>query len=97
MSDPAAIRRALEIVTGDRQRDYGDPVECHARAAGLVHLMTGLDLTPRDVAMVLVAVKLARLRHDPGHEDSIVDAIGYLGIAGMCAQARDDAHSKKEN
>ncbi len=40
---------------------------------------TGRDAVfePRDVAMLMILLKIARLAETPNHRDSIVDIIGY--------------------
>ena len=39
-------------------------------------------LSPEDVAMMLALFKIARISGNPNHEDSYVDAIGYLALCG---------------
>ena len=39
--------------------------------------MLGIDVTPAQVALCLIDLKLARLTRDPSHLDSIVDVAGY--------------------
>ena len=36
-----------------------------------------LTFTPRDVALMMIDTKLARLAHSPDHIDSVVDIAGY--------------------
>jgi hypothetical protein len=88
------LRTADKLTHGDRNRDYGEPVENHRHIAAIANAILGTDrwhLTPRDVALVLISVKLARLAKTPLHKDSYIDAAGYLGIAYECAVAGDDA------
>jgi hypothetical protein len=37
----------------------------------------GRQLVAGDVALLMIGMKLARLRHNPSHEDSWVDVAGY--------------------
>ena len=37
-------------------------------------------LTPAQVVLCLLDLKLARLAHDPSHEDSAVDVCGYAAL-----------------
>ena len=37
-------------------------------------------LTKYDVAMMMLLVKIARLMHSPGHQDSHIDIAGYASI-----------------
>lgn len=40
-------------------------------------LVVGVGVTPEQVALMLIDLKLARLSHDPTHVDSIIDVAGY--------------------
>ena len=39
-----------------------------------------LKITPAQVVLCLLDLKLARLAHDPAHEDSAVDVCGYAAL-----------------
>jgi hypothetical protein len=43
-------------------------------------LTLGRPVTPAQVAMCLIDLKLTRLAHDPGHQDSILDIAGYAAV-----------------
>jgi hypothetical protein len=81
----ACLEEAARLTSGDRNRNYGPPVENMTATAAIFNAMTGRDLTAREAALFLVAVKLARLRVTPTHQDSHVDAMAYLGIVYECA------------
>ncbi len=40
----------------------------------------GREVTPAQVVLCLLDLKLARLVHDPAHEDSAVDICGYTTL-----------------
>ena len=40
----------------------------------------GTPVTPATVALCLIDLKLARLAHDPAHDDSITDIAGYAAV-----------------
>ena len=40
----------------------------------------GVHVTPAQVVVCLIDLKVARLTHDPRHLDSITDIAGYAGI-----------------
>ena len=40
----------------------------------------GGEITPAQVVLCLLDLKLARLAHDPTHEDSAVDVCGYAAL-----------------
>ena len=97
MNDPAAdlLDRAKNIVTGARRASYGKPEDNFACIAAL--WQTYLDrrtsagklgvfeITPADVAVMMVLMKTARLAETPGHEDSWQDIAGYAACGWRCA------------
>jgi hypothetical protein len=60
-----------------RERSYGPPAESFEAIAARWSLVLGIPVTPAQVALCLIDLKLARLTHDPTHLDSIVDVAGY--------------------
>ena len=85
------LRTADKLTHGDRNAAYGDPVDNYRHTASITNSILGTKLTAHEMALAMVAVKLARLAKNPGHKDSYIDAAAYLGIAYECAVARDDA------
>lgn len=85
----ADLEHAAYLTRGDRNRDYGEPVENYRHTAEIFNAISGRDLTSHEAALFMVAVKLARLRTAPNLTDSYVDAMAYLGIAHECAVAGD--------
>lgn len=83
------LAEAAGLTEGPRLADYGDPVANHRHIAAIASAITGHALTDRDVALILLAVKLARLAKAPQHRDSYADGAAYLGIAYECAVADD--------
>lgn len=71
------LEEAARIVGGDRGDDYGHPGDDFARTAGAWRSLFGWDVTPAQVALAMVVVKLSRLQETPGKRDSIVDIAGY--------------------
>lgn len=64
----------------ERGREYGEAQSSFGRASNIASAILGRTLTPRDVAMVLLSVKLSRAHYDLLHRDSYMDAINYLAI-----------------
>lgn len=77
--EPSILLKAHELVNGDRAKAYGD---CRTNFQRWSDLLKPLDihLTPYQLALVMVAGKLARQTH-AAKEDNLVDAAGYLEIA----------------
>ncbi|MCZ8324376.1 MAG: DUF6378 domain-containing protein [Sphingomonadaceae bacterium] len=67
-------------VLEERRDDYGDPAEQFKAIAERWSITLGTPVTPSQVALCMIDLKLARLAHDPGHVDSMVDVIGYAAL-----------------
>ena len=90
-STPAGgfLRSAAEIVDGARNQTHGDKERSFEAIATLwgAYLSSRKDpsaaLTPRDVAWMMVLVKIARSTWgDASISDHYIDAAGYSAIAG---------------
>ena len=94
--DPGdAAYRAWQLTKdGERMAQYGHPFEDYTRVRRLFSVLTNYkhNLTVQEAALFMVCVKLARLMksldREKLHEDSLVDAIGYLNCLHMI-DARD--------
>jgi hypothetical protein len=71
---------ASALVDGDRDSVYGDPLENLSRIADLWTILFGRPFEANEVAMALVAVKLARLVVTGDHHDSWQDIAGYAAV-----------------
>jgi len=71
-----------------RRRAYGEPTALFERVAVRWSQVLGANVTPAQVIVCLVDLKVARLSHDPRHLDSITDIAGY---AGCLAEVLSDA------
>jgi Domain of unknown function (DUF6378) len=76
MNGPELLAHAASIVT-KRRREYGEPAELFEQVARRWSLTLGTRVTPAQVVLCLLELKLARLAHDPRHLDSLLDVIGY--------------------
>lgn len=78
------LEEAMKCVGGPRRRDYGTPDENFGRIADLwnVHLKGKLSkpVTPGDVAMMMILMKVARQANSP-KRDNLVDIAGYAQCA----------------
>ncbi len=88
------LHRAQELVQGARQSDYGDKLQNFTQIAMLfqgvlaMKLQAQARITPEDVAMLMMQVKLARLAKSPDHFDSIMDVAGYAACFSMLQDER---------
>jgi len=82
MNRAEILEEAARLTAQDRNKNYGDPYTNHKRIADLWSVILGIDVTPSQVALCMVQVKIARLIETPTHEDSFVDGAAYMAIAG---------------
>lgn len=87
------LRTACEIVKGARQECYGDAEDNFQTIATLWETYlkaTGCDvvINSKDVAMMMILLKVARAAAPGTHLDNYIDISGYAacayGIDGMC-------------
>ena len=71
------VEEAVRLVHGDRDADYGSPIEDFTRTAALWSGILGHPVTAQDVALCMVCVKLSRQVHK-SKQDNLTDSIGYL-------------------
>ena len=81
------LEHAAALVTR-RRRQYGAPVDLFERVAMRWSQVLWTKVTPAQIMVCLVDLKIARLTHDPRHLDSITDIAGY---AGCLAEVLSDA------
>lgn len=74
------IEEVKQMINGSREDDYGSPEANFERIAKLWSTYLGTELTPHDVALMMVLFKIARIMGGRKH-DSYIDALGYLTIA----------------
>lgn len=70
------LKAAAECVCGSREEDYGSPEDNFAVIAALWTAYTGTDVTPKDVAMMMALLKIARAKAG-SKPDTYVDLAGY--------------------
>ena len=80
------LRTSAQVIT-QRKASYGPPTEGFERAAVIASTALDKSVSPYEVAMILHAVKLARISTSPKYLDNYVDAVSYLAFAGDFADA----------
>lgn len=81
---PKSILAEADNIAGeDRSLDYGHPLINHQRIAGIWNIqLAGIltePITPRQVALMMIGVKLAREIHR-AKRDNILDIAGYVKV-----------------
>lgn len=75
-----ALREAARLIDSERNVHYGPPTENFDRISRLWSVVLGIDVTSEDVAMCMVAVKMARYASKSGFQpDTWIDIAGYAG------------------
>lgn len=76
-----ALREAAGIISNDRNKAYGGPEENFERIAALWTMLFGIPFSTEDIAMAMVAVKMARYMNRGGgfQRDTWIDIAGYAG------------------
>jgi hypothetical protein len=77
------LREAGRVIK-DRGESYGPMHENMDRIAKMWAVLLGTPVTPSQVAMCMIAVKLARLVETPQHQDSVTDIAGYAAVLREC-------------
>ena len=88
------LRDALQIVTKDRNQDYGNPEDNFATIANYwTTYLQSKHLIPRsenlvasDVAAMMILMKCSRLATSPNKLDHWIDIAGYSSCGGDCVQ-----------
>lgn len=82
MKTSQILLTAEKLVSGDRDQTHGDKLINHNNIALLWSAYLEFDVTPKDVAILMVLLKLARTKAGQHNIDDYVDACGYSAIAG---------------
>lgn len=74
------ILEEAALVLQDRQAAYGAPDAAMAAIAARWSITLGTPVSPAQVVLCMIDLKLARLAHDPTYRDGAVDVIGYAAL-----------------
>ena len=87
MSTPAEMfLKHVANIIAERSAQYGDVNLSMAAIATRWSVTLGREVTPAQVVLCLLDLKLARLANDPTHEDSAVDVCGYAALLRELAE-----------
>jgi hypothetical protein len=86
MNGAMLLQHAAGVIK-HREGIYGPPQELFAHIAERWSLVLGVDVSPAQVALCLIDLKLARLTRNPSHLDSILDVAGYAAILSEVTHA----------
>lgn len=78
---PHDVLTQASNLIGERGADYGGVELNFHNVAEIANIALGRDLTAFDIAIIMVAVKLARVRASPHKADNYLDGVNYLAFA----------------
>ena len=73
---------AKQCVTVDRAATHGEAENLFGLISAYWSAHLDHAVAPHDVAVMMTLMKLARMKANPQHVDSAVDAAGYSALAG---------------
>lgn len=79
MSARQVLEHAAEMLDS-RAAAYGPVAASMERIAARWSLTLGRRVTPAEVVLCMIDLKLARLQNDSARRDSITDVIGYAAL-----------------
>jgi hypothetical protein len=79
MSGELMLKHAATLIA-ERRKTYGEPTAALDAVAKRWSITLGQPVTAAQVAICLIDLKLARLTHDPKHQDSLLDVAGYAAL-----------------
>jgi hypothetical protein len=82
------LQEAQRLVHGDRQRDYGHPIDDFTRTARLWSAILDVAVTAEQVGLCMMAVKISRQCNQP-KRDNMTDAAGYAATVQMVVDERE--------
>jgi hypothetical protein len=80
------LNEATRSIT-DHMVDYGEPAANYERASALVSLILNKPITPHEIAMIKLAVKLSRIAETPDLRKTYVEMIACAALAGEFVNA----------
>jgi hypothetical protein len=84
---------AVALVSGDRQNDYGHPIDDFTRAGKIWEAILGIPVSAEQVALCMVGVKIAR-EVNRQKIDNTIDGIGYFLTLSMVQQERAEREKR---
>ena len=76
----ASLLEKAAVVLEERGHAYGAADAAFEAIAARWTLTLGRPVSAAQVVLCMIDLKLVRLAHDPDHEDSLIDVIGYAAL-----------------
>jgi len=81
---PTLLQEAREIIYGDREQTHGEPQKNLRAIADIWTALIGTRISPEQVCLMMIGLKLARAANQPRHREHWLDTIGYAALAERC-------------
>jgi hypothetical protein len=92
MAEMNVLKEANAIIYGDREKTYGHPSKNLKTIAVMwqayLDARGEVSVSPKDVAALMMLVKVARFANDPDHRDNLVDICGYAALVERCDETQ---------
>lgn len=95
MTRKECLTAAIDAVCKDRENTHGSPEDNFKLIADLWSTYTGMKISQRDVAVMMILLKVARVRTGTNHSDNFVDMAGYAACAAEIGEPEEKQESKK--
>lgn len=82
------LDKARDIVNGEREGQYGSPEDSFKTIADLWSAYLHKEVTPCDVAQMMILLKIARCRTGVYKDDNYIDICGYAACAAEIAEGK---------
>lgn len=88
------LTEAETIIYGDREKTYGHPAKNLKTIANMWNAYlnnmddANFNVSAKDVAAMMMLVKVARFANDPSHRDNLVDVCGYAALIERCDEVK---------
>lgn len=76
------LEEAASLVYGDRNADYGHPLDDFTRTGKMWGALLGIEVSPEMVGLMMMCVKISREVNKP-KRDNMVDAAGYAATVEL--------------
>jgi hypothetical protein len=87
-SPETILEEAQRLVHGSRGEAYGHPYDDFGKTAKIWSAILGIDVTPAQVALCMVGVKISREVNKP-KRDNLVDGAGYFETLSMVREEQE--------
>ena len=82
------LEEANRLVHGDRNADYGHPLDDFGRTAAMWTAILSHPVSPEQVGLCMCAVKISRQCNKP-KADNLIDLAGYAETVNMVIEEKE--------